>query len=111
MKKITFGWVYFIKSQGYYKVGITQNCVRSRLIAYKTHNPIPITLEEIIHVNNFYECEAYLLNNYFKKETKKSDWCKLSRKEVEEIKSYMVEYEKKHFLKPDYKKQLLNTIY
>ena len=107
------GWVYFIKCGRYYKVGITKNNIKSRMINYKTHNPNPIFMKELVYVYNYQVLESNLFEKYFHKKNKNvlSDWYILDKEAAEDVIKDMRSYQQDFFSIPDYKVQLTNLSY
>lgn len=106
------GWVYFIKSGLYYKVGITTGNVKQRLSNYKTHNPNILKLLSIVYVNDCYEVEKLIQKSFFSKKTfTETDWEKLNKDTINKIMDDLYNYQQQYFAIPDYKTQLFNILY
>ena len=77
------GFVYLLKSDGYYKIGKTIK-PKDRLVRYEAENPHPI---EVVHkklVNDYTKSERKLLDKFadFKF---RGEWFKFTKKQVDEV--------------------------
>ena len=109
MKNQNSGWVYFIKSGRYLKIGITKESIRKRMGNYATHNPYQVIIKELIFVKSPEKIEKFILDKYCK--NNKTEWFK-SQKNIEiDIINLMMNFQEKNKSIPDYKRQLLNVVY
>ena len=83
IKKNTFGFVYFIKNQDIYKIGITQNLLQ-RLDQLK-----PDEVLNIVRCNNFEELEKILHKSFKENRIPQTEYFRLTASQVEEVHQLM----------------------
>ncbi|MBN1202642.1 MAG: GIY-YIG nuclease family protein [Anaerolineae bacterium] len=79
------GKVYLLKSQSYYKIGMTRGSVEERVRSLKTGNPSKIEIVHVIETNQPERVEAELHQQYAVKRVK-GEWFKLTLLDVWSIK-------------------------
>jgi len=98
------GWVYFIKSGIYCKIGISQSTnIRTRLLNYRTHNPHKLKLLELIYVDDCKDIEKSLHSNIGE------EWVVLQQSEILMVIRDMKSIQSDQKSHPDYK-SIMKTI-
>ena len=78
------GWVYVIKADERYKIGISVSDVNKRIESLRTASAFPIEVICIIEVENAREIEA-LLHNRFRHKRLKGEWFSLDADDLDSL--------------------------
>lgn len=89
--RLKIGYVYFIKSGKYHKIGSSIN-YKKRESSYNTHNPVKPELIYLAKMMNYVGHERTLHQMYSHKR-KTREWFLLSDDNVESIKKYLISFE------------------
>ena len=81
------GYVYLIKSQDCFKIGIAKH-IKNRVSEYVTENPFPTELILQHKVKDYLNKEQYLLNK-FKAKNLHGEWFKLNETDIKYISDYL----------------------
>ena len=76
--------VYFAKSNGLYKIGVTRN-IEKRMSSLSVAAPY-IKLIHVIHTEHIYALEKYY-HNYFREKRTRGEWFQLSEQDIKNIKT------------------------
>lgn len=81
------GYIYILKSSGYYKIGISKN-VKARIVSLQTSNPNKI---ELIHSKNIkdYMIHESFLHEKFIHSRINGEWFNLNNNQLEEAITYI----------------------
>lgn len=85
------GFIYVVRSQGFYKIGRTKN-KESRTRKYVTENPLPIEFVVWTEVDACWHVEREL-HKALEPKRYRSEWYRLEDGDVEKIKKALVAYE------------------
>ena len=82
------GYVYLMKCNGLYKIGITKK-PKSRIQAYKTENPFEQKFIFCKLCENYLWAENTIKKKYGHKKKQGNEWLELSKDEVDSIKKFI----------------------
>ena len=81
--RLVGGFVYLLKSDGYYKIGKTIK-LKDRLVRYESENPHPIEVVYKKFVNDYTKSEEKLLKKFADSKFR-GEWFRFTKKQVDEV--------------------------
>jgi len=84
---IKTGYIYVIKSQDNYKIGVTNN-IKTRTKKYITESPHKIKVIISAKANDYLNKERFL-HNYFKESRIRGEWFSLTEQDIQTITAYI----------------------
>jgi len=85
---IKTGYIYVIKSQDNYKIGVTKN-IKNRTKKYITESPHKIKVVISAKVKDHLNKERFL-HNFFKKSRIRGEWFSLTEQDIQTITAYII---------------------